>query len=340
MSKYWYLIVVALIGLSGLLGVLFLGHSEEEKPLSSKDIILKEAEILMSPLQPVETFPTIPVAEAGDRFHAEELVIGVTIDGESRAYPLNVIDSPDRNVINDRLGNEPILVVWCDLCHTAAVFSRRIQNQTLRFGSTGMLWRGVQVMYDTQTESFWNHLLAKALSGEFEGTLLKPISSTVSTWKEWKEAHPAGTVLIGERVTEVLNADYYVKELKQGQFVLGINDGHPEAWRLDLLAGKRLIETDWNGQPVVILYLPEAALGRMYSRTVDGTVLSFQLVDGDLEAAATGQRWNVLSGQSLNGKSSSLEPLPAVLCFTVAWQSFFPESTIHVPREDAVPDRR
>lgn len=60
----------------------------------------------------VKGFEILSVAEAADRIEDEELVLAVEIDGKARAYPLNVMTGPEREVFNDKLGGRAIAATW------------------------------------------------------------------------------------------------------------------------------------------------------------------------------------------------------------------------------------
>ena len=90
-----------------------------------------------------------------------DLVLGVVVNGKARAYPINMLNGPRREIINDTLGDQPIVAMWCHLCHSAIVFDRRVDSQVLTFQVSGMLWNRTLVMYDTETQSLWSLLLEK-----------------------------------------------------------------------------------------------------------------------------------------------------------------------------------
>jgi Protein of unknown function (DUF3179) len=73
-----------------------------------------------------------PVAEVDD-LAAAEPVIGLTVSGESRAYPLRVLTWHE--IANDVIGGVPVAVTYCPLCNAAIVFDRRLHGAVLDFGS-------------------------------------------------------------------------------------------------------------------------------------------------------------------------------------------------------------
>lgn len=309
--------------------VLALRSGSETESSASRLAFLSEAVAVMPPFSPIVSVPNVPTSTVAGRVKPRELVIGVTVNGASRAYPLNMVDTPERKVINDNLGGEPILITWCDRCHTAAAFSRRVDGEVLEFGCSGLLWQGALVIYDQKTESFWNHVLGKAVAGSLEGTRLQPISSAVDTWERWSAAHPDGTALVTDRVTGALDSDYYTRSHQLQDFVLGINAGHPEAWSFDMLSEVQLLHTERKGQPVAIVFDPQSHTARMFLSRVDGADVTFRMVEGLLEDPATGTRWDPVSGRNVEGAEDFLTLLPAITSFKDSWRTYFPESTIH-----------
>jgi hypothetical protein len=89
----------------------------------------------------------------------------------------------------------PVAVTFCPLCNTAIVFDRRVDGRTLDFGTTGNLRNSDLVMYDRQTESWWQQFGGTALVGELTGTRLEQLPSRIVAWEEFRQAHPEATVL-------------------------------------------------------------------------------------------------------------------------------------------------
>jgi hypothetical protein len=123
----------------------------------------------------------------------EEMVIGVTWNGEARAYPLAVLVWHE--LVNDSVGGRPILVSYCPLCGTGIVFDRRREEVTLRFGVSGLLYKSDLLMFDRETESLWSQIEARAVTGPRLGQRLSLVRSRMEPWGRWKAAHPATTVL-------------------------------------------------------------------------------------------------------------------------------------------------
>lgn len=84
-------------------------------------------------------------------YTAKEPVIGFSMNGDIRAYPLQILMWHE--IVNDTVGGIPVAVTYCPLCNSAIVFDRRVAGRVLDFGTTGNLRKSDMVMYDRQTKS-------------------------------------------------------------------------------------------------------------------------------------------------------------------------------------------
>ncbi len=137
---------------------------------------------------------TLPADESP--WDAEAVVIGVQVGDAARAYPIAILNWHE--LVNDTLGDEPILVSYCPLCGTGIVFDRRVGDQARRFGVSGLLYNSDLLLYDRETESLWSQISAEAVTGPSLGQRLRSIRSRMMSWAAWKRAHPETTVLAPE----------------------------------------------------------------------------------------------------------------------------------------------
>lgn len=124
----------------------------------------------------------------------KEPVIGLEIGGDARAYPLRILIWHE--IVNDVVGGRPVTVTFCPLCNSAVVFDRRVGERLLDFGTTGKLRNSDLVMYDRQTESWWQQFTGVAIVGELLGTELNLIPARLQSFAEFQARHPAGKVLV------------------------------------------------------------------------------------------------------------------------------------------------
>ncbi len=123
-----------------------------------------------------------------------EPVIGVVIDGTARAYPLRILVWHE--IVNDVIGDTPIAVTFCPLCNTGIVFDRRLGGKVLDFGTTGKLRNSDLVMYDRQTESWWQQFFGEAIVGELTGQILDTIPARLESFANFKARNGDGWVLV------------------------------------------------------------------------------------------------------------------------------------------------
>lgn len=122
-----------------------------------------------------------------------EPVIELTVGGETRAYPLQILIWHE--IVNDRVGGMPVAITFCPLCDTAIVFDRRVEGRTLSFGTTGNLRNSDLVMYDRQTESWWQQFGGEALVGSYAGTRLRQLPARIVAWRDFISRYPHALVL-------------------------------------------------------------------------------------------------------------------------------------------------
>jgi hypothetical protein len=123
-----------------------------------------------------------------------EPVIGLLLGGEARAYPLRVLMWHE--IANDEIGGVPVAVTYCPLCNAAVVFDRRVGDRVLDFGTTGKLRHSDLVMYDRQTESWWQQFEGRAIVGELAGTVLAVIPARLESLASFAARAPGGRVLV------------------------------------------------------------------------------------------------------------------------------------------------
>jgi hypothetical protein len=138
----------------------------------------------------------VRVEEADEWLEPQEPVILFEINDDVHAYPLQILTWHE--IANDVVGGEPVVVTFCPLCNTAIVFERTFNGQVLDFGTTGRLRFSNLIMYDRQTETWWQQASGEAIAGEMTGEQLEFLPATIIGWEEFKNEHPDGRVLSRE----------------------------------------------------------------------------------------------------------------------------------------------
>ena len=304
-------------------------------------------------------FDTIDAAEAW--LAPAEPVIAFTHNGDARAYPLHILTWHE--IVNDVVGDEPVIVTYCPLCNSAIVFSRTVDGAVREFGVSGKLRRSDLIMYDRTNESLWQQFTGEAIVGVDVGTVLDFLPAQIVSFEEFAAAHPGGMVLnqdtghfrnygqnpyvyydTQERmVVSVPEFDDTRLDAKERVLAVELN-GESAAFAWRALSELVVIEAEIGGQAVVAFWQPGAlsALDDAFivgSRNVgsagafipvlDGERLAFEQRDGAIVDIGTGSTWNVL-GQAVDGPlaGSQLEQVVSGSHFWFAWSVFKPETRV------------
>jgi hypothetical protein len=273
-----------------------------------------------------------PVSSAaGDRFLSpREPVIAVVVGGQARAYPEQILVWHE--IVNDTLGGRPILVSYCPLCNSALAFDRRVRGRTLTFGTTGKLRNSDLVMWDRQTQSWWQQFTGAALVGRYTGTRLAPIDAQVLSWAQFKAAYPSGTVLsrrtgfdrpygsnpyVGyDRGVPTFYGGRLDPRLPPMERVVAVfAGGRAAVVPFSTLTRHPVVTGAVGGQPLVVLYargvvsvLDESAIARsrdvgaaaVFDPRVNGRTLTFTPAGSGTFRDQTGTTWN-LAGRAIRG---------------------------------------
>ncbi len=305
--------------------------------------------------------------EASKWLDPDEPVIAVERGGKARAYPLQILIWHE--IANDELGGVPISVTFCPLCNSAIVFDRRLDGAVLDFGTTGRLRLSDLVMYDRQTETWWQQLTGEGLIGEHAGRELARLPAAIVAWNDFRAAFPNGSVLSRETghtraygsnpysgydsaTQPFLFRDKPDPRLPAMERVLHVIAGGTERiYPFGAFTDEPVINDEVGGEPVVVMSrsgtlsvldertiadsrrIPSAAA---YSRRQGERVLEFEVREGRIADAGTGSVWN-LFGEAVEGPlaGSRLEPRSRGDHFAFAWLAFHPDADVYgVPRAE------
>jgi Protein of unknown function (DUF3179) len=140
--------------------------------------------------------PRFVAVQDADFLEDREPVIELVMEGEARAYPIQILIWHE--IVNDVVAGVPVAATFCPLCNTALAFDRRVEGRTLDFGTTGNLRNSDLVMYDRQTESWWQQFGGEALVGDLTGAKLEQLPSRIVAWVDFRREHRGGKVLTRE----------------------------------------------------------------------------------------------------------------------------------------------
>ena len=310
----------------------------------------------------------ISIAEAEEWLADVEPVIALEINGDARAYPIQVITWHE--IVNDTVGGEPVVVTFCPLCNSAIVFERRIDGEEVEFGVSGLLRNSDLIMYDRTDESLWQQFTGEGIVGNHSGKQLTFLPSGLVSFADFKSAFPDGVILSREtgfnrRYGENPYAGYdtYDNPLSaEGNLALfrGEADARLEpaervvtvaingvdvAYPLSILSEVSVIADTQGGQDVVVFHTggTASALGArviaeaedvgatgVFDPNVDGQKLTFTSDGDNFVDAETGSTWNIL-GQAIDGTfaGQQLSPIVHANHFWFSWAAFKPDTIIY-----------
>jgi len=275
----------------------------------------------------------------------KDIVIGLEINGDARAYPLSILVWHE--IVNDKVGNIPVAVTYCPLCYTNQVFERTIDEKVVEFGTSGKLYNSNLVMYDRLTDSYWSQALGQAIMGELTGYELMAISFDVISWEDWKKIHPETLVLT--RDTGYVRAygvdpygDYYTDpqiifpvdnrddRMHPKEIILGFHeDGVYKAYKQLNVESSVVINDQVKNKPILLVSL-FSGNARVFDRTIDGEVLEFTYKDNKIFDTKTNSEWNydgvAVSGDLVGTELNRLSFSPG---FWFEWVAFHPQTEVY-----------
>ncbi len=295
-----------------------------------------------------------------------EPVIALEINGDARAYPLQILTWHE--IVNDTVGDVPVIVTFCPLCNSALVFDRRFEDQVFEFGTSGLLRNSDLVMYDRTTETLWQQFTGEGIVGELAGAQIEFLPSQLVSFNDFQKAFPAGVVLsqntgfnraYGRNPYagyDTIDQPFLFDGELDGRLpamarvvTISLDDaGVDIAYPLEILAELGVINDAQEGQDLAVFHQPgtSTALGAeliaigadvgatgVFDPNLDGQKLTFNKEGDNIVDAETGSTWNVL-GQAVDGPlaGTSLTPVVHGDHFWFSWAAFRPDTIIYQPK--------
>ncbi len=274
-----------------------------------------------------------------------DIVIGLNINGETKAYPLFILVWHE--IVNDIVGGIPVAITYCPLCYTNQVFDRTLDGTVVEFGTSGKLYNSNLVMYDRLTDSYWSQGLGMAIMGELSGDTLDTIPFDVISWGDWKSMHPDTLVLttdtghIRSYATDPYG-DYYTNprilfpvdnsdnRIHPKELILGFQqDNIFKAYKQSDVESNGIIN-DTVGDSSILLVSMFSGNARIFDRTINDETLDFTFEDGILYDTKTRSVWNY-DGVSISGdmRGEQLSRLSINPGFWFSWISFHQDTLIY-----------
>lgn len=317
-------------------------------------------------IPPIDNPQFRSIGDAEASLSDDEPVVALEIDGDARAYPVEIMIWHE--IVNDTVAGVPVAITYCPLCNSAISYKRVINGVETTFGTSGSLFASALVMYDRATESLWTHFDGKAVVGVLAGERLEPVPSPLLSWADFKAAYPDGQVLSRDTgfirnygqnpyfgydnpdTSPFLFAGDVDARARAKQRVAGVSIGDAStAFSIDAISGgdAKATNTEVGAEPVVIFWTAgqSSALeganvdgGRdvgsvgVFDPTVDGRVLNFSAVEGGFVDDQTNSTWDI-TGRALEGEleGTTLTKIPHLDTFWFAWSTYRPGTTLVEP---------
>jgi hypothetical protein len=316
-------------------------------------------------IPPIDQPKFVSPAEAGGWLKDQEPVIAFELNGDARAYPLQILIWHE--IVDDDVAGTPVVITFCPLCNSAIAFDRRVDGRPLRFGTTGNLRDSDLVMWsDDSGETWWQQITGEAIVGDLAGSKLTMLPAQIVSFADFKVASPGGQVLGRDTghprdygsnpyvgYDNVNSSPFLYAGPKDGRLqpmerVATVEmNGETAAYPFRQLARVHVVDDAVGGAPLVIfqhggttsaLDGGDIATSRdigataVFDRTVSGQVLTFSWRGDHFVDDQTGSTWDIL-GRATDGvlAGNRLRAVVSGNHFWFAWAAFKPETRIWAP---------
>ncbi|WP_299829401.1 DUF3179 domain-containing protein [uncultured Roseobacter sp.] len=282
--------------------------------------------------------PDLIPAPRANYLRPDDLVFGVAINGDVRAYPLRIMGWHE--MFNEVIGGVPVALAYCTLCGSGILFETQVagRSKPLIFGSSGFLYRSNKLMFDRETHSLWNQFTGKPVVGPLADSTveLKQRPVVITTWENWTSSHPNSKVLslnTGHRRnygSGVVYREYFASsdlmfpalvdqtEHRQKDYVFAIRQfGAARAWPLAAFEEKRVINDAIADTPLLLVGDVSRRTVRAYERNAH----SFTASGGAL-TDETGQIWKVTEDALVSPDGKRLSRVAGHIAYWFAWDNY------------------
>jgi len=290
--------------------------------------------------------PEMVSAKQADYLDDDNIVFGIEINGDARAYPKRILAWHE--MFTDTIGGVDIAGVYCTLCGAVIPYRTEHKGTKYQLGTSGFLYRSNKLMYDQATQSLWSTSRGTPVLGPLvdKGIELEFESVVTTTWKEWRKRHPKTQVLSlktghlrnydeGHAYNEYFSTDRLMfntpfndKRLKNKQEILALR--FPAAPNQQLAIdtqylNKHTVYENQIGQQKFVVLTDSTGANRVY----DPKNIKFKEFDGASTAIDnSGQSWTVNESWLEASNGDRLERLPYHRAFWFGWRAAFPETKL------------
>ena len=280
-----------------------------------------------------------------DFVSGSDIVIGLTLGNETKAYPLFILVWHE--IVNDNINGTSVAVTYCPLCYTSQVFERVVDEKDVEFGTTGKLYQSNLLMYDRLTDSYWSQALGMAVKGPQSGQHLGLVPFDLMTWGDWQTLYP-DTVILGTDTGHIraygvdpygsyytspgiwFPIDHHDPRMQPKEIVIGLGfNGTFKAYRQADLESEVVINDSIDSKDILLISMFEGN-ARVFDRTYGNNTLEFTLDSENITDTNTGSVWNY-DGKAISGNltETQLVRLPIEPGFWFSWSTFHPSTLVY-----------
>jgi len=281
----------------------------------------------------------------------DDLVLGLKIGSDVRAYPHPILDHHE--IINDDIGGKKLAITYCPLTGSGIAWNRVLEGNETTFGVSGLLYNTNLIPYDRATGSRWSQMLTQCVNGPLTGTAIETTPVLETTWKAWQEMYPQTKVVSVNTGHARPYTTYPYGSNRTADFLIfPVSNDDPRLPRKErvhgIVVGERtrvyrigefpqgigVINDQFNSASVVVIGSSGMRFAVAFdARLADGTVPTFSPTPDALPVAMVdneGTLWD-LFGRAVDGPraGSELTAMKGYTAYWVAWGAFFPGADIH-----------
>ncbi|MBT3382926.1 MAG: DUF3179 domain-containing protein [Prolixibacteraceae bacterium] len=366
------LLIVLIISIKGFSQVQnFEKVSQEWKTDTAKHSLpLNEFRALLKRdgIPPIDNPKYISASDSKSQYFVHEPVIVIENKGDAKAIPLNILTYHE--IVNDNIGDLFFSASYCPLCNSSIAFNRKLnfndKDYLLDFGTSGMLRNSNLVMWDRQTETWWQQFVGVGMVGKLTGAELEMLPAQIISLENFIENYPNGEVLSNETGFEKQKQRYgtnvyeeYDSKPNPRLFFGEIDDRLPAMERVidiqskgefkiyphSIVAKEKVINDEFNGLELVLFFqsgtnsildvkdiskAKDIGSITVFERVINEKKLTFKKDGNNFNDIETGSTWTI-TGKCIKGKlkGEKLTPIRYGNHFAFSWFAFNPESEIY-----------
>ncbi len=289
--------------------------------------------------------PKMINADAADYLNNNDIVFGIVINGEAKAYPKRILAWHEFFI--DKIGEENVAGVYCTLCGTMIAYDMNHRKDIHELSTSGFLYRSNKLMVDKKTKSLWSTIDGEPVLGPLsnKGIKLKSFPVVTTKWKNWVKDHPETKVLSldtgfdrnyaeGAAYKSYFSNDelmfpvpIQVERLDNKDEVLIIRSPRfktdPLAISIKYLKKERIHQNTIADKNVLVITEKDGASRVFYSKNV-----KFKTYKKGVLTDVKGDIWDVNEEYLISKNGRKLLRAPSHNAFWFAWYNLYPKTRL------------